>query len=699
MSGTGASRLSWYARRAARMSPAEVAWRARDQAMRVAWSPRQVTREHVAAAEWTTAGQRRFAAALPADTAALVPGEAKAAIVEAADRLLLGEWEVLGIVRTDLCAPDWFRDPVTGHRSSPDRYAFRINHRSEEQVGNVKQIWEISRLQHLTLLATAWFVSHEQAYADRVASQLRSWWRENPFLSGVHWTSGIEVGIRLVSLVWIRRLLDQWPEVAGLFEHDELAVRQIRWHQQYLSTFRSRGSSANNHVIAEAAGQLVASCAFPWFPESERWRRMSARLLERELIRNTFPSGIGRELATDYQCLVAELGLLAGVEAAAAGRPLNTACWQRLCAMVDSGAALLDARKRPPRQGDGDEGRALLLDPPVPNRWPSLLALGAALFGRLDWWPPATPDAASSIISALPGAARDVAGRPGQRPWRFADAGTALLRTAGEQAPEIWCRLDGGPHGYLSIAAHAHADALSVEVRYGGVDVLADPGTYCYHGEPAWRSYFRSTLAHNTVELDRQSQSSDGGPFLWLRHAHGREIEVRDDGDAAVWTAEHDGYSALDPPARHRRTVRLDRVARRVDILDEIGSGSHDLRIAFHLGPDVQAEIDGTCAFLWWPGGVTAGTARLQLPPLQWSLHRGETEPILGWYSPGLGRRTPAVTLLGIGRSAPDERLLTRLQFLDTEKSPPSARDRPATSWAEPDALMRAAPGIQTEAG
>ena len=58
--------------------------------------------------------------------------------------------------------PDWFRDPVTGRRSAPDRYAFRIDHRSEEQVGNVKQVWEISRLQHLTLLATAWFLTDDE---------------------------------------------------------------------------------------------------------------------------------------------------------------------------------------------------------------------------------------------------------------------------------------------------------------------------------------------------------------------------------------------------------------------------------------------------------------------------------------------------------------------------------------------------------
>jgi hypothetical protein len=677
------SRLEWYARRAARMSPAEVAWRGRDQAMQAAWARRQVRREQVTSAAPPAAAPpparpRRFTSTLAADTAARVPAAARAAVLEAADRLMHGEWEVLGVVRTDLVRPDWFYDPVTGRRSPSDRYAFRIDHRSQEQTGNIKQVWEISRLQHLTLLATAWFLSSDERYADRVAEQLRSWWRENPFLSGVHWTSGIEVGIRLISLAWIRRLLDLWPPVTDLFEHDELAVRQIHWHQQYLDAFRSRGSSANNHVIAEAAGQLVASCAFPWFPDSDRWRRTSARLLERELVRNTFPSGIGRELASDYHRFVAELALLAAVEAEACGCPLSEAAWQRLCAMVDSGAALLDERSQPPRQGDGDEGRALLLDAPAANRWPSLLALGEAVFARLDWWPRTVPDAASSIIAALPGTPRKAAGRPARRPWHFADAGTTILRAVRDREPEIWCRCDGGPHGYLSIAAHAHADALSVEVRYGGVDVLADPGTYCYHGEPEWRSYFRSTIAHNTVELGGRSQSSEGGPFLWLRHANARQIDVQDMGDAAEWTAEHDGYLSLKPSAWHRRCVLLDRASRAVDIIDQVG-GSHELRLAFHLGPDVHAQLDGACAMLSWPGVSAPGGARLELPQsLRWSLHRGETDPILGWYSSGLGRRTPAFTLIGRGRCAPDEPLATRLEFRQASMAPEAAFAGPA---------------------
>jgi heparinase II/III-like protein len=699
------SRLGWYVRRASQMSPAEVTWRARDQALRIAWSRRQVSRNQLAAAGRPPAVPRgaaelRFTGFLPRDTAARVPAGARAAVVEAADRLLRGEWEVLGVTRTDLKLPDWFADPVTGRRAPSDRYAFRINHRSEEQTGNIKQIWEISRLQHLTLLATAWCLTSDEAYAARVDEQLRSWWRENPFLSGVHWTSGIEIGIRLISLTWIRRLLAGWPGVADLFERNELAVRQIRWHQQYLAAFRSRGSSANNHVIAEAAGQLVASCAFPWFAESGRWRQQSARLLESELVRNTFPSGIGRELASDYQCFVAELGLLAAVEAEASDRPLSASTWQRLCAMVDSGAALLDERMCPPRQGDGDEGRALLLDAPVPNRWPSLLAVGEALFGQLGWWPPTQADAASTIIGAMTARPRAIPGRPAQRPSRFADAGITLLRASEPHVPEIWCRCDGGPHGFLSIAAHAHADALSVEVRYGGVEILADPGTYCYHGEPEWRSYFRSTIAHNTVELDGQSQSGDGGPFLWLRHANTWEIEVLDAGQAAEWTAEHDGYLALDPPARHRRRVRLDRAERALDITDEIEGGGHDVRVAYHLGPDVQVELGGTSAVLCWPDVAISGTARLELPhELAWSLHQGETDPILGWYSSGLGQRSPAITLLGRGRSAPGEPLVTRLEFLGLGTSVKSAFTESAVSLGTPESLVTGAPGMESEAG
>jgi len=684
VTGVSASRIAWYGRRLGRMSPAEIAWRAREQALRRAWRSRQVLPGLAAGSGPLTTAEalagRRFTAILPPEVAGRVPEAARAAIIADADRLLKGEWEMLGAVRTDMVQPDWFWDPVTGRRSSPQTYAFALNQRDEAAVGNIKQVWEISRLQHLSLLAAAWFLTGQEAYAQRVADQLRSWLRENPFLSGVNWTSGIEVGVRLISLAWIRRLLDSWPGVVALFERSDTTVRQIRWHQEYLAAFESRGSSANNHVIAEAAGQLAASCAFPWFPESERWRRDAVSLLSRSLANNTFPSGINRELASDYHGFVFELGVVAAAEAAAAGTPVPAETWRLLCSMADATAAMADCRVRPPRQGDSDEGRVVLLDAPAHNRWPALLALGDGVFGRLPWWPPVPQDAGSVFTAALAGRiqdgrvqddrVREVSGRPSARPSRFADAGLTILRTDPADSPELWCRCDGGPHGFLSIAAHAHADALSVEVRHDGVDVLADPGTYCYHGEPEWRSYFQSTIGHNTVEVDGRWQSVRGGAFLWLRHAAGREVSVLDDGAVASWTADHDGYR----PAVHRRSVRLDRAARVVEITDEITGGAREVRIAFHLGPEVMATMiaggaDGdaaAAASLAWPDAVTPGAAELSLPAgLDWSLHRGETEPILGWYSAGLGHRVPSFTLLGQG--LPRGPLVTRLKFAESE--------------------------------
>src|SRR5262249_36116887 len=147
-------------------------------------------------------------------------------------------------------------------------------------------------------------------------------------------------------------------------------------------------------------GQLVASVAFDWFEESEKWAAGASALLEEELRKNTFPSGVNREMASEYHGFVAELGLLAATEADRAGRPLKDGTWELLRRMLDVVAATVDVRLQPPRYGDGDDGKGLLLGAPDANRWSSLLALGADLFGAADWWPEPRADAASVLVAS-----------------------------------------------------------------------------------------------------------------------------------------------------------------------------------------------------------------------------------------------------------------------------------------------------------
>ncbi|MER5437861.1 alginate lyase family protein [Streptomyces sp. NPDC002790] len=638
----------WYLRRLSRMGPQEVAGRAVDTARRRRWRSARPTPPRVTGA--------RFTSVLPAGALAAVPPDAAKRLVAEADRLMYGHAEFFGVVRDDMVDPDWWHDPKTGRRA-PFGYAFGVPYRDEDVVGDIKQIWEPSRHQYLTQLAAAYAVTGDDRYAERVAEHLRSWWAANPPLRGVHWISGIELGIRLLSWVWIRRLLDGWPGVFDLFEDNPVAVHQIWHHQRWLAAFPSRGSSANNHVIAEAAGQFAASCAFNWFPSSARWRSGALKSLERHLRSNTFHSGLNRELATEYHGLVLELGLAAVAEADAAGVPLPPTVRIVLLRMTDALAAVVDNRLRPPRQGDADDGHGLMVDGVGTDRWGSLLATGAAVFGRLDWWPqvPST-DVRTPLLAALIKPPAPVVRRPASRPAHFADAGLTILRGQGA-AGEIWCRCDGGPHGFLSIAAHAHADALSVEVRHDGVDVLADPGTYCYHGQPDWRSSFRSTIGHNTLELDGTDQSESGGPFLWVRHARTQVLEA----GADRWRAEHDGYG----PSMHRRRVELDTVGEALTVVDEVTGPRRDLRLAFHLGPEVTAELSGDRALLTWTRDGEDRSAELALPErLSWRAHRGEVEPPLGWYSAGFGRKEPATTLIGSGSADGAGEFTTVLRFL-----------------------------------
>jgi hypothetical protein len=108
----------WYARRLARMSPAEVAGRARDELIKRRWRSRQVTDAAADPLRVPAAGPP-LATPLPA-AGDDVPEEARVRLKEAAEDLLAGRWWVFARLRDDMApAPDWFADARTGRLTAP----------------------------------------------------------------------------------------------------------------------------------------------------------------------------------------------------------------------------------------------------------------------------------------------------------------------------------------------------------------------------------------------------------------------------------------------------------------------------------------------------------------------------------------------------------------------------------------------------
>jgi hypothetical protein len=482
--------------------------------------------------------------------------------------------------------------------------------------------------------------------------QIASWIRGNPFLTGIHWASGVELGMRLVAFTWTRRLLADWKDVATHFENNESFAQVVVAHQWLLANHHSFGSSANNHLIYEMAGLYISTSCMPWSTQSVMWRRQAAQILAAEFPRQIFPEGYTRELASDYNGFVLEALVICLVESALGSEPLDPKledCAQRMLGWL---AANSDCKEHPPRQGDSDEASGLLLDAPDYDRWHDLSYLHHAWFRET---PRSAPSLRGWLLAPL---AHIENARETATAANTHESGLVVLRARPGTPAEIWCAFDAGPLGYLSIAAHGHADALALELRYGGVPVLVDPGTYAYAGP--WRDWFRSTAAHNTIELGGASQSVSGGPFLWVRHAGATlcEAEGLDEAESrAQVVGEHDGYA----PRQHRRSLILDRQNATLTVLDKLGaSRPTELRMFWHLHPDIGCRLAGSAAELLCGGAVL----RMALPrALAWRTVREPLSPGPGWHSPSFDVKRSAIALVGEGSLSGTLTLATAILF------------------------------------
>jgi hypothetical protein len=368
-------------------------------------------------------------------------------------------------------------------------------------------------------------------------------------------------------------------------------------------------------------------------------------------LKQNAPDGANREQAFSYQQFVLDFGLLAGLAARSAHRDFSPAYWQRLEAMIDFLAAVMDAGGHVPMVGDADDGYAVRLAPGAGfDNYRSLIATGAVLFER--------PDLARKA-AYFDDKSRWLVGRDGDRkfsaylasaPLRytglraFPHAGYYLLGDRFETPDEVKLLVDAGPLGYLSIAAHGHADALSIALSVGGEEVLVDPGTYAYHTAPEWRRYFRSTRAHNTVQIDGRDQSDQSGNFMWSRHANARCVEFLDELPVQRFVGEHDGYGVLADPVLHRREIEYDAHARRFTIVDILEcKGPHTVRLHWHCAEESQPVL--TDAELCLHTQRYRVRIMADRPPQRvLSFHAGTSEEG-GWISRSFGRKAPTTTV------------------------------------------------------
>jgi len=547
---------------------------------------------------------------------------------------------------------DWHKD-IFSNQSFPKIFSKRINILSNPSL-SAKAVWEINRLQFLMKIAIDYNRTKDDAHLCLFIKILESWISDNPYLKGINWYSNIEVNLRLINwfLCWEVLDADRLMVENKIFKEfaEKDWIPSIYSHCIYSYQNPSKYSSANNHLISEYSGLFIASSKWK-FQESEKWKQYSKKGLEEEIVKQHSQNGINKEEAAEYIQFITDFFLIAFVVGEKTKNPFSLKYKSYLHNIFNYIFNFLDSKGNFPPYGDEDDGKCFIVDFDERfNNFKSLLTSGTIIFQdpRLK-----TKSDGFDLKNKL------LFGESGRNAFEsvpsvsikeksefYKEEGHFFFR--GEKNDdEIYLHFDAAPLGFLSIAAHGHADALSFILHVGGQPFFIDSGTYTYHTEPLWRNYFMGTLAHNTIRINKLNQATIAGPTLWLKHYHTKVLKTESNEEYDLVRAQHNGYENIG--ITHVREIIFEKKNRVVKILDNIDSEKSDaflIEMPFHVHPLIKISTIEKNRFNLSDIKKTNVILQTDLK-LNTKLVWGQTNPeIAGWYSKSFMTKEPCSTII-----------------------------------------------------
>ena len=210
---------------------------------------------------------------------------------------------------------DWQIDFKSGYRWSEREPYYKIKIDNLPGV-DIKVPWELSRMQHLPLLALSYgFAKHgilgelnQDDYYLEIRNQFFDFMATNPPGYGVNWICAMDVAIRLVNvLVAYDILKSSGASIDEIFEknlilfvgtHAKHIHNNLEWHPKY------RG----NHYLSNIAGLIFAG-AYLSGNQANKWFQFGVKELISETLYQFNVDGSNFEGSTCYHRLSAEIVL------------------------------------------------------------------------------------------------------------------------------------------------------------------------------------------------------------------------------------------------------------------------------------------------------------------------------------------------------------------------------------------------------
>lgn len=534
--------------------------------------------------------------------------EAEEEICGAANRVSEGTFSLLGLRELRLGQNiDWHLEPMSGKRT-PLCHWSQLNYLDANIAGDKKITWELNRHQYFLTLGRAYWLTGDEHYAEIFIAHITSWMDQNPPKLGINWASSLEVAFRSISWLWA---LQFFKESRSL--NSALMSRILKFlylNALHLETYLSTYFSPNTHLTGEALGLFYIGLLLPEFKDAPRWCELGLEILVSQLPRHVKPDGVYFEQSSYYHRYTTDFYIHLAVLLRNNRMTLPQELEPKLALLLDHLMYITRPDGTSPFFGDDDGGRLVMLDNRPANDFRSLLSTGAVLFNRPDYKFVAGAAAEETLwllgADGLSKFDRIEQRPPAKQSVAFRDGGYYVMRD-GWSATANYLLFDCGPYG-MANCGHAHADGLAIELAARGRTLLVDPGTFTYTGGKEMRDWFRSSVAHNTLTVDRKSSSIPAGTFSWKTVTHCDRLAWIDHARFTYVSGKHSGYAQLAKPGTHTRSILFLKrdywiMRDRVEL-----SGKHQLDLWYHFDSGTSPTLKGDSSNQWvHENGATGG--------------------------------------------------------------------------------------------
>jgi hypothetical protein len=513
----------------------------------------------------------------------------------------------------------------------PQKYYSRINYRPGNPFGDVRINWELNRLQFLPAMAAS-----DEALAKSI---INDWLDKNPYLRGPAYLSSMEVALRWFSIYWAVCLFKQPMDESMVPKVVGLAAGSGKFIERHLSTH----SSAGNHLIVEAVGLFWIGRALRHHQLGSYWTQMARKILFSQIMRQINSDGTNKEQSFWYLGFV--LDALFHYLLLEDKAHIPDMVWRRIEKALEYVDEMILPDGSYPDYGDRDDGVVFRLSgQPIEPPFSGLLNLGAWLFDRPAWYRKA-PEAEERLNFWMGGQRPEnikafVQAQPvslaNPQIKTYPEGGITLMRWANGRLIFRHSRL-----GLENTYGHGHADALAILFFWNSVPVFIDLGSGQYNGDPAIRDFFRSTIAHNTVEVGGTNQAKILGPFMW-EDSYQTRLEETGNDPICFAQACHDGYQKNYSLIHTRKIEWLN--VHRLAIYDSFSeSPAMPIKGAIHLGhcrKVYQQQNSVEVAFYDFSVLLTFHE------DYKIRILCGSKDPFMGWRSLGYGQWNPTHSII-----------------------------------------------------